>query len=456
MMYVQRCRMYGSNSVDAFTPTLWASEGLLQLQNNMVAAPMVYTDFSPIVANFGDTVNAQRPNDFTAVRKGANDDITLQDATASSVSVVLNHLVHNSFIIRDAERSKSFKDLIDVFIVPSARAMAQYVDQVILAQVYQFMPNVSGDLATVPTRGSIVDVRTKMNSLQIPQSGRSFLLSAASEGDMLKIDDFTNAQVIGDDGTALRQASLGRKYGFDILMDQNVSSVGTGNTIVTGAINNAAGYPAGTTNLAAVDGLSAAITAGTFLTVGGDDRPRRVVSTTGGATPTAIVIDTALDKAVVDNAVITLYTPGVVATTRAAGYYGKIDFTGAAPLVGQMIAFGASTTTERYACISVGGGFITLDRPLDLAITVNDKINYGPKGNYNVGLYRNAIALVNRPLSLPEAGTGVRSAVVNAGGFSMRWTMGYDMVKQGHICTFDMLMGVKVLDSRLCVPFLGK
>jgi hypothetical protein len=62
---------------------------------------------------------------------------------------------------------------------------------------------------------------------------------------------------------------------------------------------------------------------------------------------------------------------------------------------------------------------------------------------------------VNRPLSTPDA-PGVRSMVVNNGAFSMRWTTGYDMVKQGQICTFDLLMGVKVLDSRLCVPYLGK
>lgn len=450
-----RRKNYAGNSVDVFNPALWAYEGLLQLQNNMVAANQVYTDFSPQLANFGDTVNAQRPNDFYAKRKGANDDITIQDASAANVAVVLNHLVHQSFIIRDAEKAKSFKDLVTVFIVPAARAMAQYVDQVVLGQVYQFLPNMSGTLNTAPTRGGLVDVRTKMNTLQVPQDGRSMLLSAASEGDLLKIDDFTNAQVIGDNGTALRNASLGRKYGFDTLMDQNVPSIGSGNTTVIGAINNAAGYAAGVTNLAAVDGLAAAITAGTFLTVAGDDRPRRVVSTTGGATPTAIVITPALDFAVADNAVITLYTPGAVGTTRAAGYYGDVDYTGADPVVGQMVAFGDSTTTQRYSVIKVGGGFMTLDRPLDLGITGADKINYGPKGNYNLALYRNAIALVSRPLSTPDA-PGVRSMVVNNGAFSMRWTTGYDMIKQGQICTFDLLMGVKVLDSRLCVPYLGK
>lgn len=447
-------KVYGANSVDAFNPALWANEGLLQLQNNMVAANLVYKDFSPIVANFGDTVNAQRPQDFVAKRKGANDDITLQSANATNVPVVLNHLVHNSFIIRDVERSKAFVDLIDTFIVPSARAMAQYVDQVVCGQVMQFLGNMTGTLATVPTRGGIVDVRTKMNNLKVPHDGRSLLLSSATEGSLLKIDDFTNAQVIGDDGSALRNASLGKKYGFDILMDQNVTSVGLGSTTV--ALVTSSAIAAGATAIPISAG-SAAIVAGSFVSITSDDRPRRVVSSTGGATPTAFMIDTALDAAVASGAAVTLYTPGVVAAgTYAAGYYLDIPFTGAAPQLGQLVAFGTSATTARYSVIGVTSGFITLDRPLDLAITAADAICYGPIGNYNLALYRNAIALVSRPLALPEAGTGVRAAVVNNNGLSMRWTMGYDMTKQGHICTFDMLMGVKVLDTALCLAYLGK
>ena len=94
MRKMRKFYTHGANSVDAFIPQLWANEGLLQLQNNMVAANLCYKDFSPTLANFGDTVNAQRPNDFTAKRKGVNDDITLEDATATNVQVVLNHLVH--------------------------------------------------------------------------------------------------------------------------------------------------------------------------------------------------------------------------------------------------------------------------------------------------------------------------------------------------------------------------
>ena len=38
----------------------------------------------------------------------------------------------------------------------------------------------------------------------------------------MKLGTFHEADKVGDNGTALREASLGRKFGFDTYMDQNV------------------------------------------------------------------------------------------------------------------------------------------------------------------------------------------------------------------------------------------
>ena len=43
-----------------------------------------------------------------------------------------------------------------------------------------------------------------------------------AEADLLNTEAFTNASAVGDNGTALKEASLGRKYGLDFYCDQNV------------------------------------------------------------------------------------------------------------------------------------------------------------------------------------------------------------------------------------------
>ena len=42
----------------------------------------------------------------------------LADASATNVRVPLDQWLYNSFVIKDGERSKSFKDLVAVYLLP--------------------------------------------------------------------------------------------------------------------------------------------------------------------------------------------------------------------------------------------------------------------------------------------------------------------------------------------------
>lgn len=426
----------------------------------MVIGMLVHRDFSDEVANFGDLVHTRRPGEFTAIRKTDADNVTKQDAIATDVQVPLNQHVHTSFIIKDGEASKAFKDLVATYLKPAMLAQARFLDRVLLGQYSRFLINSYGRLRNLSSTNAvdyILGTRNKLNINKAYMEGRNFILTPNTETILLNLGLFVSAEQVGDNGTALREASLGRKFGFNMFMAQNMSSVAVGNTVVTGEVNNAAGYAVGTTTIT-VDGLSAAITAGTWFTVEGDDQPHQVVSTVGGATPTSITFTPALARAVVDNADLSIYTPGAVnlGAGYAAGYAKEIVVDGftVAPQVGQFVTFG--TTTTKYTVIAVNGTTgITLDRPLDAAIADDAKVNIGPPGEYNFAFHHDAVALVTRPLALPMSGTGARAAVVNNNGFSMRVTITYSGESQGHLVTLDMLCGVAILDTNLGAVMLG-
>lgn len=442
----------------AFNPAIWANESIAILEENMVLGNLVYRDFSTLIADHGDTVNTRKPGEFKAKRKSASDNVTVQANTATNVPVVLNQHLHASFMIKDADQSKAFKDLVTEYLHPAVLSVARSVDLILGAQVHQFHAYSGGQLGGLLDTNSdsyLLDTRQVLNDNKCHETGRNLILSSASETTLLKNAKFTQAYSVGDEGSAMREASLGRKYGLEIFMAQNQPYVSTGNTIVTGAINGAA--VAGATSLT-VDGLSAAITAGTWLTIAGEGTPLRVVSTTGGATPTAIVVHRGVRIAVADNSVITLYTPGAASGGYAVGYDKEITVSGftVAAKVGQPITFGSSPTSPVYTVIdTLSTTSITLDRPLEVAVADTDKANIGPAGAYNFAFHRNAIALVNRPLALPMPGTGARAGTAAYNGVSMRVTMTYDGNKQGHLITVDTLMGVKVLDVLLGAVLFG-
>jgi len=429
----QTCYVNDFDTADrAWVPELWAAETLAILEENMVIGRLVHTDFEDIIAAFGDTVNTRKPGTFTAKRKGVNDDVTVQNATATKVAVVLNQHVHTSFVIKDGEESKSFRDLVTEYLGPAAKSLAENIDRVLLGQVIQYRENqVSTDPVT-PTddiKDQMLDLREVMNVNKVPMAGRNLILTPKTETEALKLDLFVSAERVGDEDTALREASLGRKLGFDTYMCQNACGLinGTYTDGTAGAdmsINNG-NITKGSTVLTLTSG-GATLLAGMYVqfvdTCGG---MYRVVSS--GAT--TVTLDQGIVNDIVDNDVIRYYTLGAIdidgdaaASASLAGYDKPLNIVaaGVIPQVGQFVGFSTSGNVVyagEYTIINVEAGsgtgdyYITLDRPLDALLEHADKICYGPKGQYNFAFDRNALALVVRPLALPQPGTGAKAGV---------------------------------------------
>ena len=455
------------NDNDAFIPEVWAAESLLILENNVVASMLVHRNFENAIAQFGDTVNTRLHGTFTARRKLDTDDVTIQDASSTNIAVKLDQHLHTSFLIRDGEESKGFKVLRDEYLVPAMVSISQQLDEIILSQLYHFRHQSVGQLGVSPTRSLVTAARGALNELRVPTQGRKMLVGTNTETALLNIDDFVQADKLGDTGTAMREGSLGRKFGMDIFMDQNVPSVKGTAVVATGTINNG-NLTAGSTTLT-VDGWVGTVPLinGSWMTVAGDLTPLQIVSTAGGSTPVTIVVAApGLREAIIDGAVITVYEAGainqsVVPTGYALEYAKKvtIDTSAGVPKKGQLISLGAALaadgeTNSIYAATNGPDRSATemwLDRPLRAAVADDAVVGLGPDGEYNFAFHENAIALVTRPLAPPASGTGAMSTVMNWRGYSIRVTISYLGLKQGHLVTLDVLAGVKVLDTRLGV-----
>jgi len=458
-----------ANSIDPFIPELWASAGLANLEENNVMIHLINRDYKNDLAVYGDKVHTRRPAELEGLRKTVQDDITLQDVSATDVEVTLDQYFHTSFIIRDGERSYAFQDLVQKFMYPAMRGISVAIDRVLLGQHFRFWNNYGGGLGLLTdstSKNYILDVREKMNVNKAYPTGRNFILTPSAETTLLKLELFTAADKVGDSGTALREASLGRKLGFDFFMCQNASQVQapTAGTVAS-LVNNGAGYAAGTTTLT-IDGGTTQVVGG-WIKIAGDDTPQQITAVTGSPS-TAITISPGLRRAVVDNAAITGYygaglvNQGSAPTGYAAGYQKDIAYDGATAgatlQVGQSLTFGVATdvyTVISKTAITSTTGTVRLDRPLAAAIADNAVIQQCPPGGYNLAFHKDALTFVNRPLQAPMSGMGVRSAVVDINGLSLRCTIAYDAIKQGHIVTFDMLAGIALLDVNLGAVLYG-
>jgi len=453
---------YFANDNDALIPELWAREALRTLMSNMVMGNLVNRDFSPMVANFGDVVNASRPADFSGKRKTDSDSVTEQDAISPNIPVPLDQHLHVTFVIKDGEMSKALPNLVERYLEPAARELAEKVDQILCGQVARLVTYEEGRLGEMDSTNSddfVLDANTALDVNRAPKQGRNLVLGPRAQKEALKADLFVSTEKRGDAGTALRTASLGTVYGMDSWMDQNMSYVATGDAqLTTGATDNleAAGATVVETTIAA----AADITAGCYVVFEGEGKPYRIDSIAND--PIDLTLTEGLRDPVAAAAVVTVYRKGEVDLIAgyAAGWAKEVVVDGhdanKGPQLGQWVTFGTGVSSHTYAVIAVTEvstteSSVLLDRPLSTALTDGDAVFYGPAGGMNLAFTRDAVALVNRPLVTVPSDTGARSFVASFEGLSMRVTMQYDSTVQGMRVTFDLLCGVAILDERLAV-----
>jgi hypothetical protein len=471
---------------NAFIPELWAAEGLAILQENMVIANLVHRDFENEIRQFGDVVNTRRPGNFQIRRKQDGTALANQAANATNVRVPLDQWFYTSFTIKDGEASKSFQDLVDIYLRPGMITIARSVDRAVLGRVHGFLGNPTqrvgrlNNLTAANSKDYVLEARERLNVQKAPLEGRNLVLAPVSETSLLKNELFIAAQQRGDFGTALESATLGRILGFDTYMDQNVNSVSLGSADVdTSATLDDAVAAGATVSAGAVtagSATAASTTSNEFVVVAGNDQPTYLVAS--GASLATITLNEANKYATQAAAPMAVYNACDVGATQAAGWVEQVvvdGFTapGVAPAVGQLIAFqtgtkGYGATRHTYTIIEsyrslvdgtpdANGTYqaLYLDRPLDYGITDDDKCYPGPAGALNLAFHRNAIALVTRPLAIPNNAMGVLSHVGVYNDIAMRVSMQYSIQQGGTVVNLDLLAGVAILDTNLAVVLQG-
>ena len=451
------------NNLDAYIPELWAQEGLMILEENMVMANLVHRDFENDVAKFGDVVNTRKPGEFKIRRKTDGTTLSQQDATATNVAVPLDQWFYSSFVIRDGEGSKSFQELTDIYLRPAMLTIARGIDRALLGRVHAYLGDPDdrvgklNGLSYSTAKDCVLEAREKLNIGKAPMDGRRLVMAPTAETAMLKTDIFLKANERGDGGSALESATLGRILGFDTYICQNVNCPLSGSHTDSDPVTEP--YAAGTTGeLATV----LAPTVGEYVVIVGNDQPTWATASDAAK----IELNEALKYATLDDAVATRWVKCVnEATNRASGYSKDMTFTvgvaGKHLQVGQLLSFGATPAARHtYTIIEAEVVDTThtkvyLDRPLTAAVASGADAFPGPYGSMNLAFHRDALALVTRPLALPDTRAGVMAGHAAYNGITMRVLAQYDINAGGLIVNCDILAGVAALNSSLLVPLLG-
>jgi hypothetical protein len=219
--------------------TVPAAQALAILENNKVMSPLVnngyIAEFSKRMNGYerGNTIALKVPPTFTAELWDGST-ATAQNISEGEIALTLTDMVQipiampvddMTFLLETFNSGGSFTpEFINRVLNPMMEEISDYEDAYVLKKAAQGTPYYYGTPGSTPDAVSdVTGIRKVLNNNKCPMGNRSLILSPDADEKFLQLDTFIEADKSGTP-IALQEAVLGRKYGFNIYMDQNVYS----------------------------------------------------------------------------------------------------------------------------------------------------------------------------------------------------------------------------------------
>ncbi|MCT2594224.1 hypothetical protein LHJ74_30690 [Streptomyces sp. N2-109] len=214
-------------------PEVITSTALGILEQELIMSSLVWTnpgfDFAGAK---DDTLTIRLPgkttaNTFPWRSDRTTDTVQLNDITEDTTTVTLDTDIYSAVALTDEELSLDISDFGSQVLRPQVRAVAEYIDASVQGMITG--ATYATTVAVAPATGAsddeeakaiyngIVEMRTALNSENVPASGRTLLMGSGVEAALLK-GGFLRDASQADSDSALREATVGRLLGFDIVV----------------------------------------------------------------------------------------------------------------------------------------------------------------------------------------------------------------------------------------------
>lgn len=259
------------------TPTEVARDASVVLNNLLVTGNLVSRDNEAKFkgSKIGDSMKITVPPVL-----GDADEFSGSTSASAVVESEIDLKLEKHFFKRvdltSKQKSLELSDFTRLITAPVMRAFSQSIDKYITKQMQVFRANLAGSVANRPsTVAHIVAANKVLNDNFIQKSGRLMLIDTTVESSLLQLAQFTSADYGPDSPKAIRDAALGRRYGFDFysdpILDSFTRSAAANDITGTVVTNGALAEGATEINIDGITSTTGTIYAGTVFTLAGDN-----------------------------------------------------------------------------------------------------------------------------------------------------------------------------------------
>lgn len=224
---------YGSGNVNigvtagnVFRPNIWSKEVLMFVKSNLVLLPLI-KHYDADVKSSGQTLEIPNVSAITANLKAQNTVVTLNYNTETKTTITLNKHYESSFIVEDILKVQSAYDLRSDYTQAAAYAISEKIDSDLatnMTSTWKTASQAYGAYGTALNDNLILTVNRYLSENKAPRSDRAIVVHPKGEAEMLAIDKYVryDALGVGGDQNSIVNGKIGRIYGADVFMSQNL------------------------------------------------------------------------------------------------------------------------------------------------------------------------------------------------------------------------------------------
>jgi hypothetical protein len=219
-------------SVRQFVPTIWSAKLFQELDKAHVLVNRANRDYEGSISAFGDQVKINAVGNITVANYAPNvTSITPQQLSAAQTILKIDEAKYFAFYIDDVDAAQVNPKLMSEAMRKSAYALADAADQLIAGFYTQAGVTVaSTDVGIANALSVLADAGKALDENNVPQGGRWMVIPPWFHAKLVlnKILE-TDGSVVAD--AAYSNGFVGRAFGFDIYMSNNLSTAtgaGTG------------------------------------------------------------------------------------------------------------------------------------------------------------------------------------------------------------------------------------
>lgn len=261
--------MANTNTLTTLITTLLA-QGLMSLREMAIMPRLVNRSYENTTGVQFSTITVNKPAEITA-QSVSPSNTPPDDAgtTPTSVTISLDKWYRAPFFMSDKEMKEVMEGSIPMIASSAIRALANQVDNDILALYVQFY-GYAGVAGTAPFATSLSEflaAEKALNEQLAPMAPRFVVLDSAAVANARDLRAVQDASYRADP-TAMRRNDLGSILGADWSLDQNIPTHTAGTA--TGATTDASGYALGIKSITLASAGSGTLVIGDIFTIAGD------------------------------------------------------------------------------------------------------------------------------------------------------------------------------------------